>query len=244
MKTRHNTQKRGGSREGLDVRVKDGLEIQHRKQIYLVWYKYVQFLYTNKKITIGKKSFKYDDKYYKDWKLKTGEKFDIWWTKNWKRLFSEPTRGIVNKVSSIPSKKSPDSIYIEVPLNSPPHVLESKCKQIIDQEFKHRKIDPRKTFQSKALFQPDLTIRFDVPVWLRRLVCIELQIKGTIRRQIARDRKVKFLRMTEQEYKQKRKDYGIPEEVINAERLVSLDISKGLKLLKMVEKGKFSNKFK
>ena len=47
----------------------------------------------------------------------------------------------------------------------------------------------------------------------------------------------------EQEYKQKRKDYGIPDEVVNAERLVSLDISKGLKLLKMVEKGKFSNKF-
>ena len=228
----------------MDVRVKDGLEIQHRKQIYLVWYKYVQFLFSNKKVTISKKTFKYDDKYYKTWKLKEGEKFDIWWDKNWKRLFSEPTRGLVQKVNSIPSKKSPDSIFVEIPLNSPPHILESKCKEIIDQEFKQRKIDPRKSFQSKALFRPDLSIRFDTPVWLRRLVCIELQIKGTIRRDIARSRSVKFLRMSEQEYIQKRKDYGIPDEVVNAERLVSLDISKGLKLLKMVEKGKFSNKFK
>jgi hypothetical protein len=243
MKVRHKTQKTGGKREGLDVRVKDGLEIQHRKQIYLVWYKYIHFLFTKKKVTIGKTKFKYNHKLYKEWKLKEGEKFDTWWNNNWKRLFSEPIRGDVKKVSSISSKTSQDSIYIQVPLNSPPHVLESKCKEIIDKEFKKRKIDPRKSFQSTASFQPDLSIRFDVPVWLRRLVCIQLQEKGTIRRQIARDRKVSFLRMSEQEYKEKKKSFGIPDEAINAERLVSLDISKGIKLLKMVEKGKFSNKF-
>jgi hypothetical protein len=88
----------------------------------------------------------------------------------------------------------------------------------------------RSDYWSTGIFfisTPLLMFRYD----LKRFIRIELKIKDTIRRHTVRDRKVRLILMTKQKY-------------IKKKRIVNLDISKGLKRLKVFEKGKFSNEFK
>jgi hypothetical protein len=182
-----------GKRSGIHRRVKDGLEIPVNRQVYLVWYAYAQFL--NKSGTLNKKLLK-------EWKLKpvgtykrnrkndkdgkstniTADEFlagfDEWWSENWKDLFAEREIGFVQTVDSIPKKPSPNKIYIEVPLDTSSHILRSKCKEIIDNEMKSRKIKLDTKPISTAKYKPEVPVNFDYLVWVRKLSAVCLSEGG------------------------------------------------------------------
>jgi hypothetical protein len=181
-----------GKRSGVHRRVKDGLQIPVNRQVYLVWYAYTQFL--NKSGILNKKLLK-------DWKLKPfgtykrsrksvdGKSrkisadeflagFDEWWDENWKDLFAEKEIGFVQTVDSIPKKPSSNKIYIEVPLDTSSHILRSKCKEIIDNEMKSRKIKLDTKPISTAKYKPDVPVNFDYLVWVRKLSAFVLSDGG------------------------------------------------------------------
>ena len=181
-----------GKRSGIHRRVKDGLQIPVNRQVYMVWYAYAQFL--NKSGTLNKKLLK-------EWKLKpfgtykrsrksvdgkstkiTADEFlagfDEWWDENWKDLFAEREIGFVQTVDSIPKKPSPNKIYIEVPLDTSSHILRSKCKEIIDNEMKSRKIKLDTKPISTATYKPDVPVNFDYLVWIRKLSAVVLSDSG------------------------------------------------------------------
>ena len=181
-----------GKRSGIHRRVKDGLQIPVNRQVYLVWYAFSQFL--NKSGTLNKKLLK-------EWKLKpvgtykrsrksvdgkstkitAGEflaGFDEWWDENWKDLFAEREIGFVQTVDSIPKKPSPNKIYIEVPLDTSSHILRSKCKEIIDNEMKSRKIKLNTKPISTSKYKPDVPVNFDYLVWIRKLSAVNLSESG------------------------------------------------------------------
>jgi hypothetical protein len=174
-----------GKRSGIHRRVKGGLEIPFNKQVYLVWYSYSQFLHNKGKLS---------KTILKDWKLKpvgTYKRqkkitcdlflsgFDEWWDENWEDLFAERKIGFVQTVVSIPNKPSPNKIYIEVPLDTSSHILRSKCKEIIDNEMKSRKIKLDTKPISTAKYKPEVSINFDYLVWIRKLSAIYLSDCGT-----------------------------------------------------------------
>ena len=181
-----------GKRSGVHRRVKDGLQIPVNRQVYLVWYAYTQFL--NKSGTLNKKLLK-------EWKLKpfgtykrsrksvdgksrkiTADEFlagfDEWWDENWKDLFAEKEIGFVQTVDSIPKKPESNKIYIEVPLDTSSHILRSKCKEIIDNEMKSRKIKLDTKPISTAKYKPEVYKNFDYLVWIRKLSAVHLSESG------------------------------------------------------------------
>jgi hypothetical protein len=173
-----------GKRSGIHRRVKEGLEIPFNKQVYLVWYSFSQFLHNKGKLSKA---------ILKDWKLKpvgTYKRkkkitcdlflfgFDEWWDENWKDLFAERKIGFVQTVDSIPKKPSPNKIYIEVPLDTSSHILRSKCKEIIDNEMKSRKIKLDTKPISTAKYKPDVPVNFDYLVWMRKLSAVCLSESG------------------------------------------------------------------
>ena len=182
------SERKKGKRSGIHRRVKDGLQIPVNRQVYMVWYAYAQFL--NKSGTLNKKLLK-------EWKLKpigtykrsrkvvdgkskkiTADEFiagfDEWWEEIWKDLFAEKEIGFVKMVDSIPKKPSPNKIYIEVPLDTSSHILRSKCKEIIDNEMKSRKIKLDTKPISTAKYKPEVPVNFDYLVWVRKLSAVSL----------------------------------------------------------------------
>ena len=100
------------------------LEVE-KIRMYVIWYEYAQYLNDRKKL---------DKRIYKDWNLISGQKFDSWWKENW-RLFAEPKKGLVKKVSSIPKSADSKKIYLEIPLDTNADTLIKNCKSIIDSEL-------------------------------------------------------------------------------------------------------------
>ncbi len=180
-------------KSGIYRRVKDGLQIPVNKPVYMVWYAFAQFL--NKSGTLNKKLLKEwnlkpvgtykrnrkNDKDGKSTKITADEflaGFDEWWDENWKDLFAEREIGFVQTVDSIPKKPSPNKIYIEVPLDTSSHILRSKCKEIIDNEMKSRKIKLDTQPISTAKYKPEVPVNFDYLVWVRKLSAFILRDSG------------------------------------------------------------------
>ena len=258
---------RTGKRSGIHRRVKDGLEIPVNKQVYLVWYAYAQFL--NKNGTLNKKLLK-------EWKLKpfgtykrkrvpvgglstkiTADEylagFDEWWDENWKELFAERAIGFVQRVDSLPKKPSNNTIYIEVPLDTSSHILRSKCKEIIDNEMKSRKIKTNTKPISTAKYKPEVPKNFDYLVWIRKLSAIHHRsqgVKNTEIYSILRNEKIgskskmRFIDgMNKRVLIGGNRLYG-GEQLANREysvvwREVQRDIKDAERVLKYVQKGRF-----
>jgi len=231
MKAKFKTQAKGGKREGIHQRVKGGKEIHHRYGIYLVWWEYVEYLFQRGGIKEG---------IYDDWELKKYIKsnksnFDKFWKNKVDGLFNEPSRGNVQKITSIPKVIPRDRIYLEVPINTQPIILESKCKEIIDAEFKRRKLNPKSVFPSDAKYQMEISDKFNTLVWRRRLMAVKWQEEG-LNREAVYDKL--------QKQKQSGANlYGGTDNKLDKQRVVSRDIQLARKLLKNVAQGKFNINF-
>lgn len=257
-----------GKRSGIHRRVKDGLEIPVNRQVYMVWYAYAQFL--NNSGTLNKKLLK-------EWKLKpvgtykrkrrvvggisskiTADEylsgFDEWWNENWKELFAERKIGFVQTVDSIPKKPSDNTIYIEVPLDTSSHILRSKCKEIIDNEMKSRKIKTDTKPISTAKYKPEVPVNFDYLVWIRKLSAIHHRscgMKNTEIYSILRNEKIgsklktrTIDGVTKQVLSGGNRLYG-GEQLENREysvvwREVQRDIKDAERVLEYVQKGQFN----
>ena len=254
-----------GKRSGIHRRVKDGLEIPVNRQVYLVWYAYAQFL--NKSGTLNKKLLK-------EWKLKpvgtykrsrkvvdgksnkiTADEFlagfDEWWDENWKDLFAEKEIGFVQTVDSIPKKPSPNKIYIEVPLDTSSHILRSKCKEIIDNEMKSRKIKIDTKPISTAKYKPEVPVNFDYLVWIRKLSAVVLSDSGMknveiyqklCKEKISRNNLYLNVPIQISMQRQNRGEQPIAraKEYNTVWREVQRDIKDAERVLKVVQKGQFS----
>ena len=254
-----------GKRSGIHRRVKDGLQIPVNRQVYLVWYAYAQFL--NKSGTLNKKLLK-------EWKLKpvgtykrsrkvvdgkskkiTADEFiagfDEWWDENWKDLFAEKEIGFVQMVDSIPKKPSPNKIYIEVPLDTSSHILRSKCKEIIDNEMKSRKIKLDTKPISTAKYKPDVPVNFDYLVWIRKLSAVVLSDSGMknveiyqklCKEKISRNNLYLNVPIQISMQRQNRGEQPIAraKEYNTVWREVQRDIKDAERVLKVVQKGQFS----
>ena len=254
-----------GKRSGIHRRVKDGLQIPVNRQVYMVWYAYAQFL--NKSGTLNKKLLK-------EWKLKpvgtykrsrkvvdgkskkiTADEFlagfDEWWEEIWKDLFAEKEIGFVKMVDSIPKKPSPNKIYIEVPLDTSSHILRSKCKEIIDNEMKSRKIKLDTKPISTAKYKPDVPVNFDYLVWIRKLSAVVLSDSGMknveIYQKLCKERisrNTLYLNVPIQISMQRQKRGEQPiaraKEYNTVWREVQRDIKDAERVLKVVQKGQFS----
>ena len=254
-----------GKRSGIHRRVKDGLQIPVNRQVYMVWYAYAQFL--NKSGTLNKKLLK-------EWKLKpfgtykrsrksvdgkstkiTADEFlagfDEWWDENWKDLFAEKEIGFVQMVDSIPKKPSPNKIYIEVPLDTSSHILRSKCKEIIDNEMKSRKIKLDTKPISTAKYKPDVPVNFDYLVWIRKLSAVVLSDSGMknveiyqklCKEKISRNNLYLNVPIQISMQRQNRGEQPIAraKEYNTVWREVQRDIKDAERVLKVVQKGQFS----
>ena len=254
-----------GKRSGIHRRVKDGLQIPVNRQVYMVWYAYAQFL--NKSGTLNKKLLK-------EWKLKpvgtykrsrkvvdgkskkiTADEFiagfDEWWDENWKDLFAEKEIGFVQMVDSIPKKPSPNKIYIEVPLDTSSHILRSKCKEIIDNEMKFRKIKTDTKPISTAKYKPDVPVNFDYLVWIRKLSAVVLSDSGMknveiyqklCKEKISRNNLYLNVPIQISMQRQNRGEQPIAraKEYNTVWREVQRDIKDAERVLKVVQKGQFS----
>ena len=254
-----------GKRSGIHRRVKDGLQIPVNRQVYMVWYAYAQFL--NKSGTLNKKLLK-------EWKLKpvgtykrnrkvvdgkstkiTADEFlagfDEWWDENWKDLFAEREVGFVQTVDSIPKKPSPNKIYIEVPLDTSSHILRSKCKEIIDNEMKSRKIKLDTKPISTAKYKPDVPVNFDYLVWIRKLSAVVLSDSGMknveiyqklCKEKISRNNLYLNVPIQISMQRQNRGEQPIAraKEYNTVWREVQRDIKDAERVLKVVQKGQFS----
>ena len=254
-----------GKRSGIHRRVKDGLQIPVNRQVYLVWYAYAQFL--NKSGTLNKKLLK-------EWKLKpvgtykrsrkvvdgksnkiTADEFlagfDEWWDENWKDLFAEKEIGFVQTVDSIPKKPSSNKIYIEVPLDTSSHILRSKCKEIIDNEMKSRKIKLDTKPISTAKYKPDVPVNFDYLVWIRKLSAVVLSDSGMknveiyqklCKEKISRNNLYLNVPIQISMQRQNRGEQPIAraKEYNTVWREVQRDIKDAERVLKVVQKGQFS----
>ena len=254
-----------GKRSGIHRRVKDGLQIPVNRQVYMVWYAYAQFL--NKSGTLNKKLLK-------EWKLKpvgtykrsrkvvdgkskkiTADEFlagfDEWWDENWKDLFAEKEIGFVQMVDSIPKKPSPNKIYIEVPLDTSSHILRSKCKEIIDNEMKSRKIKLDTKPISTAKYKPEVYKNFDYLVWVRKLSAVHLSESGVKNVEIYQtlckeriQREYLYLNVPIQISRQRmnrgEKPLSNAKEPNTVWREVQRDIKDAERVLECVQKGQFS----
>ena len=254
-----------GKRSGVHRRVKDGLQIPVNRQVYMVWYAYAQFL--NKSGTLNKKLLK-------EWKLKpvgtykrsrkvvdgksnkiTADEFlagfDEWWDENWKDLFAEKEIGFVQTIDSIPKKPSPNKIYIEVPLDTSSHILRSKCKEIIDNEMKSRKIKLDTKPISTATYKPDVPVNFDYLVWIRKLSAVVLSDSGMknveiyqklCKEKISRNNLYLNVPIQISMQRQNRGEQPIAraKEYNTVWREVQRDIKDAERVLKVVQKGQFS----
>ena len=254
-----------GKRSGIHRRVKDGLQIPVNRQVYLVWYAYAQFL--NKSGILNKKLLK-------EWNLKpvgtykrsrkvvdgksnkiTADEFlagfDEWWDENWKDLFAEKEIGFVQTVDSIPKKPSPNKIYIEVPLDTSSHILRSKCKEIIDNEMKSRKIKLDTKPISTATYKPDVPVNFDYLVWIRKLSAVVLSGSGMknveiyqklCKEKISRNNLYLNVPIQISMQRQNRGEQPIAraKEYNTVWREVQRDIKDAERVLKVVQKGQFS----
>ena len=200
----------------LNKTQKDGLNIPFKKRIYICWYLYVQFLDDKKGI-------------YKDWKVKKGEKFDLWWDKNWKRLFSEPIRGI-KKISSIPKTKTgKESIFLEVPINKTQGDLISEFEILIRNEYKERGINKQKVFDSEGKWVPSVSHQFEFSVYKDNLECLKRYKKVN-----PKTGKI----YTRNEIGLELKIHPVGEKC-NRETIISRHVRNGLKTLEWVKKGQF-----
>ena len=216
MKIKYKSQKKGGKREDLDPRYMDGKWIAYRRQIFRCWYLYVNYLINTK----GDKK-----KVYTDWDILGGNQFKSWWSKNWVRLFSEPTSGNIKIINSVPKKQNNHSMYLEIPINAPESILLSQVKDLLHEEFKKRKLDGKYLFPSNLKYKMEVSKNFQHQVWIKRLECIQLQDEGKTRLQIGKKLNIGD---GQGEY---------------CKRQVSRNIELGKKLLKNVEKGKFNVDF-
>jgi hypothetical protein len=208
-------------------------------RIYVVWYEYVQYLMEKENL---------DKKVYREWNLKVGQKFDPWWKDNWK-LFAEPARGLVKKVSSIPDSVDKNTIYLKVPLDANPSTLLSGCKTIIESELAKR--ESIETPKHISKFGLEVNENFDYLVWSRRLKCLRLKEKNFKRIDIyddLRKRKMKVRKAKQERTGLKEQSYysGQSEKMnyYNKVSMVCRDITLAEKFLKNIEKGKFCTKFK
>jgi len=207
---------------------------------YVIWYEYAQYLLENEKL---------DNRIYKEWNLKVGQKFDPWWKDNWK-LFAHPKRGMVKKISSIPKLGSGRKIYLEIPLDTNSSNLVSKCKTIIDAELSKKKVVDASSIKSSK-FKLDVKENFDYLVWSRRLKCLKMKDKEIRRIDIYDDLRKKKMKVR----KSKKERTGLKEETYypppsegmsywNKVSMVCRDINLAEKFLGNIRKGKFSTKFK
>jgi hypothetical protein len=152
-----------GDKDALMEMESQNLEVE-KIRMYVIWYEYAQYLNDRKKL---------DKRIYKDWNLISGQKFDPWWKENW-RLFAEPKKGLVKKVSSIPKSADSKKIYLEIPLDTNADTLVKNCKSIIDSELSKQK----KTANTKpklTKFPVEVKKNFDYKVWSRRLKCLKMK---------------------------------------------------------------------
>ncbi len=244
-------------KSGIHRLVKDGLQIPYSKNLYLVWYSYSRYLQKNKlviKRDDKTKDFgKLDKKVLKDWNLPDSAKrktrmpsdeysagFDKWWKDNWRNLFAEKTIGHVHAVNEIPKKKEPDTIYISVPLDTSPIILRSKCKEIIDNQFKSRKIN-LKNISSNAQYLPDVPINFNYRVLMRMLNAKILRDSGMTNKQIYGELRDIWMK-TKTTGKQSLYDSLQEKDYMTVWREVARDYSNAEVLLKDVRVGLFCTK--
>ncbi len=225
----------------------ENLEVEQTR-IYVIWYQYAQYLNEKEKL---------NNKVYKDWNLKIGQKFDPWWKENW-RLFAQPKTGVVKKVTSIPDSIGIKKMYLEIPLNAYSDALVANCKKIIDSELSNKKnITKRKPKLSK--FPIEVGNNFDYKVWSRRLKCLRLkeqnipraEIYVMLQNQSILVRKSKRKRTNEiketlflQEDKSSHGQLEGGREYQTKSDMVVRDIRKANQFLKNIAKGKFSTNFK
>jgi len=200
----------------LNKTQRDGLEIKFPKRVFVLWFHYVQFINDKKGV-------------YEDWNIKEGQKFDVWWERNWKRLFSESIRG-VKKIQSIPKReKGVESIYLEVPINKTQGDLVSEFEKLIKTEYKERGINKQKVFDSEGMWIPEVTRQFDYNVCKLNLECLKRHKKKNLK--------------TGKKYT--RSEIGLELKIHqggdkhNRERMVSRHIQNGKKTLELVKKGRF-----
>ncbi len=244
-------------KSGIHRLVKDGLQIPYSKNLYLVWYSYSRYSQKNKLVIKRKdktKDFgKPDKKVLKDWNLPDSAKrktrmpsdeysagFDKWWKDNWRNLFAEKTIGHVHAVNEIPKKKEPDTIYISVPLDTSPIILRSKCKEIIDNQFKSRKIN-LKNISSNAQYLPDVPINFNYRVLMRMLNAKILHDSGMTNKQIYGELRDIWMK-TKTTGKQSLYDSLQEKDYMTVWREVARDYSNAEVLLKDVRVGLFCTK--
>ena len=219
--------------------VREGLEVGLIR-MYVVWYDYVQYLLEKENL---------DKKVYKEWNLKLGQKFDPWWKDNWK-LFAEPAKGIVKKVSSIPDSVDKNTIYLKVPLDAKSSTIVDGCKSIIASELSKRN-ESADTSKHISKFRLGVNENFDYLVWSRRLKCLKLKDRKFKRIAIyedLRNRKMKIRRSKQDRTGLKEEPYySSKSEKMNYWNKVSLvcrDINLANKFLNNIQHGKFSTKFK
>ena len=224
-------------------------------RMYVIWYEYAQYLNERKKL---------DNRIYKDWNLKLGQRFDPWWKDNW-RLFAEPKKGLVKKVSSIPTSVDGNKIYLEIPLDTIADTLVQNCKLIINSELsKQKKTTITKTKLTK--FPVEVSKYFAYKVWSRRLKCLIMKDENYKLLDIfdALQKKTMRVRKSKQERTGKKVESlfaPIDEskywEVVKGEKyysggrsnnskcdVVLRDIRLAKKFLGNISKGRFTNTFK
>lgn len=232
-------------KSGIHRRVRDGLEIKHNKNVYLCWYGYVQYLNYKNQL---------NEKIYNDWDISSYSieetkrtkvsrvflgGFDDWWEKMWKELFGEKETGFVECVTEINENEDKDTtIWIKVPLDTDSVVLRSKCKTIIDEEMKSRKIKTFKKTQTSK-YKVDISKNFEYRVWIRRLSAIYLRDNGIKLLDIF-DKLSKEKVSKRNLYEYQKKQDGFVDERQTKSTMVLRDIQLGKKLLENVKNGRFS----
>jgi len=177
--------------------------------------------------------------------------FDEWWEEIWKDLFAEKEIGFVKMVDSIPKKPSPNKIYIEVPLDTSSHILRSKCKEIIDNEMKSRKIKLDTKPISTATYKPDVPVNFDYLVWIRKLSAVVLSDSGMknveIYQKLCKEKISRNnlylnvpIQISMQRLNRGEQPIARAKEYNTVWREVQRDIKDAERVLKVVQKGQFS----
>ena len=83
---------------------KTKLWVNHRKRVYLIWFKFLQHCQRDK-------NFKVDWSKYQGWggwNLLMDTDFDTWWNRNWVNLFSVKERNDIPKFKTNPETKISD----------------------------------------------------------------------------------------------------------------------------------------
>jgi hypothetical protein len=110
-----------------------------KKEFYRIWFEFYKISLTSTNPTILKNLKKSDD-FYTSWGDVERTTFNDWWDSH-RHLFEEQSVSIIEDVIT---RKYPDSLILEVPINQSTTVLLKKIRQLIDEEQTKRSRQPKK----------------------------------------------------------------------------------------------------